>query len=238
MSMQSIKRTIIFFVVAISAFTLMACASSRRTNLEESIKTIQLDHEILEEEKSTDRFDLEGIQEEHGMRQPSSFFTDNGSWVDDITYRYGDMYIKLPEEWERASEEDLEELKNLLNMPPDIRFQMSAANPQTMTNILLIVQDLRSRSSEMDASMSEDAFLELMKARLGIHEGEVLDPEIREVSLGGKTCKYLTEKTDSDEVQYIQYYVVRKVGNEMITMIFMDSPDTSIDQFTDMFSSK
>lgn len=229
------KKSMVYLIMGVFVLPVTACSPSKPNGFEKVSETIHIDEEVR---ASVIKRHFESKENYEGMetRGPVSFNFDTGKWLNNTTYKYADFFIIMPEGWERASEKEVEELRQKFDTP-NIKFKMLIMNPETIDSIFFIIQDLGTLSTELESTVDEVAFLESIQPELGIDEGEKLDSEIREVLLGGKTYKYLSEITDSDDTQCVQYYAARRIGNEMMLMLITGSLDGSIDQFAAIFSN-
>ncbi len=99
-------------------------------------------------------------------------------------------------------------------------------------------KDIRDIMPLLSSSLDVDSYLDMLRPGLGNDPGERLDPEAREVYLGGGSYKYLTEHYDYYGITMIQYYVARRIDDQMLIMIFTGEKDDPIDRFAAMFHTE
>ena len=225
MNFKLLKKTVIIFTI-ISVIPMISSCSTSRRNIPDLNFTLSSE---LQYDIESRRIIFEELAAEAEMREPVSVIFQEPIWLANI-FRYKDITIKLPAGWEKATDEDMEQLLTFFDKP-DIKFGMFAEDPVTEDNIILVIQDLTVVSPEQIELLDEKTFLTLMMPGLGNKEGEILDSEIKEVILGGKTYTYLTEITESSEISFIQHYAVRKIENEMIALIFTCDPGVLLEDF-------
>lgn len=144
---------------------------------------------------------------------PEKVNTERGVWNDNVyNGAFTDLSFTLPSGWEVLSDE---ELREYINMPDGLVYDMMCQNNATGSNVAVIYEDLLETFGSN--SISEEDYLESVSSNLESMGFYVSDSEKKE--LGKHEFTVIRAYGESEDLTVDQYSFVRKEKGYMISVI-------------------
>lgn len=158
-----------------------------------------------------------------------------GTWNDNVyTNEAAGIVFTMPDGWMDILTDEIKGMET-----EGSTYLMAVMNTADGTNIQIMNEDLKTTASFLASAYTEETYLESLKSQLTQNDGSgttvEIQGDVKEVQLGGQTYKYLSAKTTSGDTVMGQAYAVRKIGSNMLAIVFTSVDEITIDDYAGMF---
>lgn len=203
---------------------------TKATESEIKEETKASEAETKEETKSTDAETSESAQSGESTGETEAPFAGIGTW-DGNTYTSEELGLtfEMPEGWQMALE------GSVINETTTMEFTIM--DSATQENVILMTEDLT--ASGMADTLTEEDYLDILKAQISQKEGFTVEDGISEQQLGNDTYKVMAATGSQNGVNFRQLYLVHKIDSKMYSFFVtaMEETGDSIDTFFKSFKS-
>lgn len=158
-----------------------------------------------------------------------------GYWVGSVfVSRYTGVLFEMPQEWSRYSDADFQELAMNMNLGDNVTFDMLSMSPAG-SSIMLYGEDLS--KLENSDTITEKEYLDALAENLkGNTEYTYTLGQTSEVGLLDVEYLKLEVKISGEGVEKTQWYLVRKIDNNMAVFVFTGKDTEEIEGMASYFT--
>lgn len=175
---------------------------------------------------------------------PTAKFT-RGTWDGNVyTSEFLGLTFTKPENWEIASDEEMEELfgisMDMMEADTDaakqqVIFDMLVADPETNSNISFMFQNLSVIKG--GKSITEEQFAKSIEEQSSALEGVTyVAGELKTATFGEKDYKYMSSTITMQGVEMNQIAIIRKEGNYIFNATATTTGGETVEEILAMFS--